>query len=221
MAFEIVAVAPAAEAQFTAVVRSCVEASEKVPVATKFSVDPFGSLAVAGVMAIETSVAAVTVRAVAVLVTVTPPMTTLAVMFVGAAACALPNASPFAAGSFEIVAVACTDEAQFAVSVRSCVVVSSKKPVAVNCTDVPFAIEAVGCGLRTIATSFAAVTISMVLPEMVFATVVPCEAVTLTVPAATPEATPSSPGWLSNVAMVAVSDAQVTLDVMSCMAPSS
>ena len=75
-AFETVAVAGVAEAQVTAVVMTWVEPSVNVPVAIRFRVAPLATDGVAGVMATETSVAAVTVRATGALVTVVVPITT-------------------------------------------------------------------------------------------------------------------------------------------------
>src|SRR4029078_96649 len=54
-------------------------------------------------------------------------------------------------------------EAQVAALVTSCVVASSKKPVATSWTSVPLAIEGVD-GVTAIETRFASVTVSVVMP---------------------------------------------------------
>ncbi len=60
----IVATDVVAEAHVTWLVRSCVELSEYVPVAVNCSVRPLAMLGLAGVTAIDSNVAAVTVRTV-------------------------------------------------------------------------------------------------------------------------------------------------------------
>jgi hypothetical protein len=60
----IVATEVVADAHITWLVRSCVELSEKVPVAVNWSVVPTGILGLAGVTAIDCKTAAVTVRTV-------------------------------------------------------------------------------------------------------------------------------------------------------------
>jgi hypothetical protein len=111
---EIVAVAAVADAHVTVAEMSDVVASSKVPVAMNCSVVPLAIVGVAGVTAIETSVAgAVTMRAAVLL---TPPL--VAVMTV------VPLATPVATPAAEIVAVAGVADVQVAVAVRSIVVPS-------------------------------------------------------------------------------------------------
>ena len=61
---EMVATLVVTELQLAVPVKFCVELSEKVPVAVNCSVAPFAIEGFAGVTAIDTSVAAVTVRVV-------------------------------------------------------------------------------------------------------------------------------------------------------------
>src|SRR5260370_42628523 len=105
-------------------------------------------------MAIVFSVAGVTVRTTGAL-TIGP---NVAVMFVGPVIVAVV-ARPLEPAAFETVATATAEEAHVTLSVRSCVVApfpASKKPVALNCSVVPLAIETVGVGWMGIDTSCAA-----------------------------------------------------------------
>ena len=99
---------------------------------------------VAGVTAIETSVAAVTVS---VVIPVTPPLT--------AEMAVVPTASAEASPVDEIVAVAGVPDFQVAVVEMSFVVLSLNVPVATNCCRARFAIDG-SLGVTAIETSVAA-----------------------------------------------------------------
>jgi hypothetical protein len=106
----IVAVAVLDDAHVTVVVRFCVERSVYVPVAVNCCVRPFATVGLAGVTAMETSVAGCTVS-VAFPVTV-PEVAEMVVV---------PIATVVARPPAAMVAVAVLDEAHVAVTVRSCV----------------------------------------------------------------------------------------------------
>ena len=116
-ALEMVAVAGVPEAQVAVAVRICVLPSLYVPVATKFCVAPLAMETVAGVTAIETRVAAVTVSVV--MPTMVPLVAEITVV---PSATAL--ARPWEAAALEIVAVPVVADTQVTVAVRSCVVAS-------------------------------------------------------------------------------------------------
>jgi hypothetical protein len=113
----MVAVAGVPEAQVAVAVRICVLESLYVPVATKFCVAPLAMETVAGVTAIETRVAAVTVSVV--MPTMAPLVAEIMVV-----PSATAFASPWEAAALEIVAVPIVADTQVAVAVRSCVVAS-------------------------------------------------------------------------------------------------
>jgi hypothetical protein len=92
----IVATPPVCEVQVTEPVKFCVELSEKVPVAVNCSVVPFAIEGFAGVTAIDTSVAEVTVKIVE---PMTPPETALV-------AAALTTADPAIVASILLVPAA-------------------------------------------------------------------------------------------------------------------
>ena len=123
----------------------------KVPVAVNCCVVPRGIVAVGGLIAIETSVAAVTVRSADPLI---EPDDAVIVALPIATLCANPAL---------MVATDCVSDDQVAVEVRSCVLLSVKVPVAVNCCVVPKAIDGFA-GETAIETSAAAVTVSVVEP---------------------------------------------------------
>jgi hypothetical protein len=116
------AVAVLDEAHVAEAVRFCVEPSVYVPVAVNCCVSPLATLGVAGVTAMETSAAGCTVS---VVLPVTVPDVAEIVVVPTATVAARPPAA--------MVAVAVLEEAQLAVAVRSCVVLSVYVPVAVNC----------------------------------------------------------------------------------------
>ena len=206
-ALEIVAVAGVADVHVTVLVRFPVVASLYVPVATNWRVVPLAIDGFAGVTAIDTSVASVTVRVVFPLIA---PRAAEMVVVPAATLVARP-AEPAA---LEIVAVAGVDDAHVTEVVKFCVVPSLYVPVATNCRLVPFAIDGVG-GVTAIDTSVAAVTVSVVLP------LIPAVAAEMTVvPAATLVARPSEPAALEIVAAAGVADVHVTVAVRFCVVPS-
>ena len=146
-AFETVAIRSSEEAHVTCVVRSCVEASVNVPVATNGFVVPRAIEGFVGVTAIETSAALVTVRVVLPLI----PETVAETFEVPIPA---PVARPFWPATFDTVATSVSVEAQVAWVVRSFVVWSEYVPVARNGCVVPFAIDGF-VGVTAIETSLA------------------------------------------------------------------
>jgi hypothetical protein len=110
----IVAAAVFEEDHVTCVVRFCVELSLYVPTALYCCVCPFATVADVGVIAIDCSVAAVTVRLAELLVT--DPDVALIVE--------LPTPAPVASPDVEIVATVVEDELHVAVLVKFCVVPS-------------------------------------------------------------------------------------------------
>jgi hypothetical protein len=165
-----------------------------VPVTVNCCFVPLAIDGRAGVTAIETNVAVVTVS-----VAVPTTVPRVAVM------AEVPTATPVARPEVVMVAVAGVAEAHVAVAERSCVVMtlvvgSLKVPIATNCCLVPFAIDGVA-GVTAIETRAAVVTVSVVEP-----TTVPLVAETTDVPAPTPVARPPA----EIVAAVSVADAHVT-----------
>ena len=120
-----------ADAQVTWLVRSCVELSEKVPVAVNCSVSPLGDAGLAGVTAIDWRAAALTVRTVEPLM---PPSVALIVEVPVATAVARPCEPAV----LEIVATEVVADAQVTWLVRSCVELSEKVPIASNCSVYPW-----------------------------------------------------------------------------------
>src|SRR5207247_9688111 len=90
----------------------------------------------------------------------TPPKVAVIVVVPAATDVARPCDPP----ALLIVATAVLDELQATWVVRSCVVLSLKVPVAVNCCFVPFAMLGF-VGVTAIVDRVAAVTVSVVLPE--------------------------------------------------------
>ena len=148
----IVATVVVTELQVAPLVKFCVELSENVPVAVNCCFVPVAIEGFAGVTAIDTSVAAVTVKVVD---PVMPIETALIVLVPVPTAVANPPAA--------IVATVVVAELQVAVPVRFCVELSENVPVAVNCSVVPFTIEGFA-GVTAIDTSAAAVTVRVVEP---------------------------------------------------------
>src|SRR6516165_8710371 len=124
----MVATVVSAEAQVTWVVRTCVELSEYVPVAVNCWVVPLAMLGLAGVRAIDSRAAAVTVSVVEPLML---PMVALILELPVPLAVAKPAAV--------MVATVVAAEAQVTWVVRTCVELSEYVPVAVNCWVVPLA----------------------------------------------------------------------------------
>jgi hypothetical protein len=192
----IVATVVVTELHVAPLVKFCVELSENVPVAVNCSVLPFAIEGFAGVTAIDTSVAAVTVKVVD---PVIPPETALIWL--------VPVATPVANPPEAIVATVVVTELHVAVPVKFCVELSENVPVAVNCCFVPFAIEGFA-GVTAIDTNVAAVTVKVVDPVM------PPETALITlVPVATPVANP--PAVI--VATVVIAELQVAVPVKFCV----
>src|SRR5436190_1956032 len=156
LALLIVATPGLDELQVTWVVRSCIVLSLKVPVAVNCRVSPSGRLGLAGVTAIVDRVAVVTVSV------VFPEMPPKVAVIVMGPPAATDVANPCDPAALLIVATPVADELQVTWVVRSCVVLSLKVPVAVNCCFVPFAMLGV-VGVTVIVDRVAAVTVSVVL----------------------------------------------------------
>ncbi len=199
----IVATVASVELQWPLCVKSCVVPSVNVPVAVNCCVVPKAIAAVGGLIAIDTSAAAVTVNTVELL---TVP--DLAVRF------AVPMPMLCASPALLIVAVEGVSDVHVAVLVRFCVVPSVKVPVAVNCWLVPFAIEGVA-GVTAIDTSAAEVTVSVVDPLSD-----PEVAVIVAAPSPTLLANPCVGAALLIVAAAGVSELHCTVSVMFCVLPS-
>jgi hypothetical protein len=164
---------------------------------------PRGIVAPGGLIVIETSAAAVTVRTVELLM-----LPEVAVIV------AVPMPTLLASPALLIVAVVSVSDDQLAVLVRFWVLPSVNVPVAVNCWLVPSASEAVA-GVMASDTSAAEVTVRMVDPVTV-----PALAEMVAVPCPMLLATPCEPAALLIVATVAVSELHCTVSVMFCMLPS-
>lgn len=151
-------------------VRSWVELSEKVPVALNCWVMPLTTVGSLGVMSRETREAPVTVIEVV-------PMTLPEEAVIVVVPAESEKADPFEAASLLIVAIEGAEELQVTEAVISCVELSVKVPIAVNCCAVPTA--SIGfLGVTSMETSDIAVTVSEVDPETL-----PKVAVTVVVPA--------------------------------------
>jgi hypothetical protein len=155
--------------------------------------------AVAGVTAIDTSTAGVTVSA------AVPEMAPDVAVIV-AAPVATPVARPCEPDAFDTVA-APVDDDHVTVVVRFCVLRSEYVPVAVNCRVWPVATDAAE-GLTAIDTSTAGVTVNAAVPE-----VAPDVAVMVAAPVATPVASPCEPDEFDTVAAAVLDDDHVTVVV--------
>ena len=164
-----------------------------VPVAVNCCVRPLAMDGAAGVTAIETSVALVTVSDA---VPLMEPDVAVMVEVPAATAVARPPEA--------MVAAAVLDELHVTVLVMSCVRLLLYVPVAVNCCVRP-TVSVGADGVTAIETNCGAVTVSNVLPEMA-----PEVAVMVEVPAATPVARPP----LAIVAAAVFDEVQVTELVM-------
>jgi hypothetical protein len=192
----IVAVVVLDDAHVTLAVRFCVELSLYVPVAVNCCVFPAATDGFTGVTAMDTSVAAVTVRV------VLPEMAPLVAEMV-----VLPAFSADAKPALLIVAVVVFDDAHVTLAVRFCVELSLYVPVAVNCCVLPAATDGF-TGVTAIDTNVALVTVSVVLPEMA-----PLVAEIVVLPAFSADAKPA----LLIVAVVVLDDAHVALAVRFCV----
>jgi hypothetical protein len=199
------------ELQVTDAVISCVVLSEKVPVAVNCWVVPRAMLGMVGVTAMETRIAGVTVRVVEpemppdVAVTVDVPTATVVAL-------------PLVAAALLMVATDVTDELQVTKVVRSCVVLSEKVPVAVNCWVVPRAMVGL-VRVTAIDTRNAGVIVRVVEPEMLPG--MGCDtgnvAVIAVAPAATGDVLPFEPATLLIAATDEDDELQVTEAVRSCV----
>ena len=157
--------------------KSCVLPSLNIPVATNCCFVPKAIEGFAGVTAIDSKAAAVTL--IVVLPVIDPE---LAVIRAGP----VPTleASPWAFVALLIVAMAGALELHCTVLVRSCVLLSVKVPVAVNCCVIPRATLGIA-GVIARETKAAGVTFRLVEPV-----IAPEDAVILVLPTATPVASP-------------------------------
>ena len=165
----------------------------------------------AGVIASETSSAALTVKLV---LADTPEPACVAVMVVLPVATVV--AKPFVPAALLIVAMLVADDDHVTDPVMSCVVASVYVPVAVNCCVRPSALE-LFAGVRLIDTSAAEVTVKIVLAKTPEAG---CVALMLVKPVLTVVARPLLPAALLIVAMLVLAEAQVTELVMFWVEPS-
>ncbi len=171
----MVAMVASEELQCAVAVRSCVDLSVNVPVAVNCCVVPSGIEGMAGVIAIDTSAAGVTVSDVD---PVTEPEAAEIVVEPIATLVALPPA--------EIVATPVFEELHVEVEVRSCVLPSVNVPVAVNAWPVPSAIEGFA-GVTAMETNAA----GRIVNAAAFDLMDPEEAVTLVDPVAMADASPA------------------------------
>lgn len=153
-----------------------------------------------GETAIETKLAGFTVRVVD-----AEMLPDAAVIFVDPAATDV--ASPSEPAALLIVATAVFEEVQLTEAVRSCVVLSEKVPVAVNCCFVPLAIDGLA-GVMASETRFAGLTVRVVEPDTF-----PEVAVTVVAPAARAVASPAE----LIVAMEVLPELQETEAVKFCV----
>ena len=160
--------------------------------------------AVAGVTARDTSVVAVTVRAV--LPEISPDV---AVIVIGPPV-AFDVARPLKPGALLMVATAAFEELQVTDDVRSCVVKSEYIPVAINGCCVPRAILRL-TGVIPMDDSVALVTVSVVVP--VFPVAGSVAVIVIGPPLTFEVASPLEPAVLLMVATVSSEDIQVTKDV--------
>ena len=130
----------------------------------------------------------------------------------------LPIFKPVASPLTVMEAMLGADDAQVTVPVISCVVISEKVPVAVNCCCTPRGID-MAAGVTAIDVNVALVTFNEAVPEVDPVAVVPV-AVMMTVPAATPIAAPCVGVVLLIVAMVVSAELHVTLLVTFFTLPS-
>ena len=168
----MVAVAALEDVHVTVVVMSCVLLSLNVPVAVNCFVVPTAMLEFAGVTAIETRVAEVTVS---VAVPLIPPDVAVMVEVPGPVLLANPVAS--------MVATEVEEEDQVT-EVSNCVLPSSKLPTAVNGRVVPTEIDGV-VGVTAMETRCAGTTVKVLVSENA-----PTVAVIIVVPAAAVVAMP-------------------------------
>ena len=179
-------------------VMSCVLLSLNFPVAVNCLVAPIGMLEFAGATAMDTSVAALMVTEA---VPLTPPEVAVTV--------AVPAASALATPELMILNKFVADE-DHVTDVRTCVLPSSKMPVAVNCCTVSMASVAVA-GLTAIDCRCAATTVRVEESEKP-----PAVALIVVLPAVNVVARPV----LSTLATPEVEELHVTPLVRSALDPS-
>lgn len=207
LALLMVATPKAEEVHVAWVVRSWAVASEYVPIAVNCCRVPCAIDEFEGVTVIDRSVAGVTVR------TVFPEIIpTDAEMVVVPADTEV--ARPSEPEALLMVARFVLDEAHATSAVKSCVEASENVPMAVNCSELPTAIEGVA-GVTSIDSNIASVTVNKV-SEVTR----PKVAVTVDVPTSSDVANPFDPETLLTVAMFVSEDDQVTSAVRSCVVPS-
>ena len=193
----IVATVVVPDAHVTLAVRSCVELSLNVPVAVNCCVPATMMVGVAGVTAIDDSVAAVTVKVVE---PTTPPLVAVIVEE--------PTFRVVAKPAALIVATVVVPEAHVTLPVRFCVELSLNVPVAVNCCVFPAATDGFA-GVTAMDVSTAAVKVNEVVPLTA-----PEVALIVTGPPAfTPVAKPAA----LIVATVVSDELQVTEPVKFCV----
>jgi len=161
-------------------------------------------LGLVGVTAIEDRVAFVTVSVVV-------PETAPRVAVIVLEPTATDVASPLKPAALLIVATDPFEEPHVTNDVMSCVVVSEKVPVAINCFVNPCAMLGL-VGVAVMDTSAALVTLSVVVPAMN-----PDIAVIVVEPTATDVARPLEPAALLIVATDPAEELHVTNDVISCV----
>jgi hypothetical protein len=204
----MVAIVWTEELQVTDDVRSCVGPAVYVPVAINFCVVPRAILGLTGVTAMENSVAAVTVSVVlpeispdAAVIVVTPANNEVA--------------SPLEPAALLMAATVGTEDVQVTDVVKIAVVAFEYRPVAINCWVVPRAILGL-TGVTAMDTSVAAVTVNVVLPE-----IVPAVAVIVVIPTDNEVASPLEPAALLMVATAGTDELQITVDVRFCVVKSA
>jgi hypothetical protein len=153
----MVATSAVDDIQVTAAVRSCVVASEYIPVALKCCTVPRAMLEFVGVTVMDWSVAGVTVSV------VYPETLPIAAETVVEPA-AIEVTTPFEPSALLMVATPAVDDVHVTVAVKSWVVLSEKVPVAVNCRLVPSPmLEFVG--VTAMDTSVAGLTRRLIHPD--------------------------------------------------------
>jgi hypothetical protein len=120
-------------------------------------------------------------------------------------------ANPFEPAALLSVATPVLAEFHVTDAVRSCVVLSEKEPVAVNCCVAPLVMDALA-GVTVIEVSVAAVIVSVVDPDTL-----PDNALIVVEPVVTEVASPLEPAALLIVATPVDDELQVTDAVMSCV----
>src|SRR5579863_137333 len=153
----IAATVGVSEAQVAEPVTFCELPSVKVPVAVNCCVAPRAIEGSAGLTAIETSAAGLTVMVVL-------PLTEPEVALMEAEPVAKLVARPSEPALLLMVATEASDELQFTVAVRFCVLPSVNVPVAVNCWLAPRGVSG-SAGVTAMDTSVAGVTVKAVDPD--------------------------------------------------------